>query len=99
MVEISDKEIRGTLSSANRFMLNFGSSLVMGVGPFVSFQVLSYMLLVLPICYFVACWFVPETPYYYLKQGKVDAARKSLAMLTGNGDEKVRVIMYRRKIS
>lgn len=92
MAEIADKEIRGTLSSANRFMFSFGSCIVVAVGPLVSFQTLNWILLVFPISYFVICWFIPESPYYYLKEGKVDAARKALTVLTGIGDEKVCII-------
>ncbi|KAL0841082.1 hypothetical protein ABMA28_014846 [Loxostege sticticalis] len=88
LAEISDKEIRGALSVSSRFMFNLGNFLVMAVGPFVSFYTLNYMLLALPIMYFIACWFIPETPYYSLKEGKVDQARKVLMKLRNYSDEK-----------
>ncbi|XP_075973103.1 facilitated trehalose transporter Tret1-like [Anticarsia gemmatalis] len=87
--EISDKEIRGRLLTVNRFMTSFGNFIVMCVGPFISYKALSSMLLVLPISYFVACCFIPETPYYLLKEGKVEAARQALVKLSGNQDDKV----------
>ncbi|KAH9642136.1 hypothetical protein HF086_007446 [Spodoptera exigua] len=69
--EIADKEIRGTLTAGTRFMFSFGALLMLAIGSFVSYQVLSYFLIALPICYFLACWRIPETPYYLLKEGKV----------------------------
>lgn len=86
-VEIADKEIRGKLSVAIRFMFNFGSFLVVSVGSFVSYTTLNRMLIVLPIGHFVACWFIPETPHFYIKEGKVEAAEKSLQLLHGCKDQ------------
>lgn len=90
--EIADKEIRGNLTLVTRFMFNFGSLLIMSIGPFVSYDTLNYLLLSLPLIFFVACWAIPESPYFYLKEGKVDAARKTLEKLRGNVDEKVFVV-------
>ncbi|KAJ8728020.1 hypothetical protein PYW08_016405 [Mythimna loreyi] len=89
LAEVSDPEIRGRATSSIRYMTNFGSFLIMSVGPFVSYHTISYTLLVLPICYFVACCFIPESPYYLLKKGKFNAARASLVRLSGNKDAKV----------
>ncbi|KAF9806484.1 hypothetical protein SFRURICE_001279 [Spodoptera frugiperda] len=87
--EIADKEIRGTLTAGTRFMFSFGALLMLAIGSFVSYQVLSYFLIVMPICYFLACWRIPETPYYLLKEGKVDIARKELLRLSGSKNEKM----------
>lgn len=81
--EISDKDIRATLQLLTRFAFNFGSLLTMCVGPFLSFSTLNYILLVMPFSYFVACFWIPESPYFYLKEGKVNEARKALATLRG----------------
>lgn len=94
LAEIADKEIRGKLTASIRFTLSFGSFIIMSVGPFMSFNAISYIFLVLPICYFVACSFIPETPYFYLKEGKVNAARASLKRLSGDRDEKVIINIY-----
>ncbi|XP_053607745.1 facilitated trehalose transporter Tret1-like [Plodia interpunctella] len=88
LAEIADKEIRGSLSVLSRFMLNFGSFLTLLIGPFVSYYNLNYMILSLPICYLITCSLVPESPYFYLKEGKVGDARKSLIRLRGNKGEK-----------
>ncbi|KAJ8730225.1 hypothetical protein PYW07_017263 [Mythimna separata] len=87
--EIADKEIRGTLTAITRFMSNFGALLVLSIGSYVSYQVLSYFMIVLPICYFLACLKIPESPYFLLKEGKVDSARKALLRLSGKKNEKM----------
>ncbi|KAL0841081.1 hypothetical protein ABMA28_014845 [Loxostege sticticalis] len=88
LAEISDKDIRGSLTVSLRFMFNFGNFIIIAVGPFVTFYTLNYMLLALPTMYFVACWFIPETPYHSLRVGKVDRARKALMQLRKYSDEK-----------
>lgn len=90
--EISDKDIRATLQLLTRIAFNFGSLLTMCLGPFMSFSTLNYVLLVMPVAYFVACFWIPESPYFYLKEGKVNEAKKALATLRGyNTNGKVRV--------
>lgn len=81
LVEISYKEIRGSLNVVTRFMFSFGSLLVMCVGPFLPYDTLNYCLLALPLTYLVACWWIPESPYYYFKEGRFDNARKELSKL------------------
>ncbi|KAL0841079.1 hypothetical protein ABMA28_014844 [Loxostege sticticalis] len=88
LAEISDKDIRGALTVSSRFMFNLGNFLVIAVGPFVSFNTLNYMLLALPTVYFISCWFIPETPYHSLKDGKVEQARKNLKRLKNYSSEK-----------
>ncbi|XP_063362266.1 facilitated trehalose transporter Tret1-like [Cydia amplana] len=87
--EISDSEVRATLSLFTRVMFNLGSLLVMSVGMFVSYECLNYMLLVLPGAYFVACLWIPESPYYLLKRGRVGEARTALMRLRQRKDEEL----------
>ncbi|XP_013143573.1 PREDICTED: facilitated trehalose transporter Tret1-like [Papilio polytes] len=86
LIEISYKELRGSLNVFTRFTFNFGNLLVMCVGPFLSYSVLNYSLLPLPVIFFLACWWIPESPYYHLKEGRVDAAREELAKLRNSDD-------------
>ncbi|KAM3964350.1 LOW QUALITY PROTEIN: facilitated trehalose transporter Tret1-like [Aphomia sociella] len=88
LAEIADKDNRGTLTVANRFF-SLGIFLSLVIGPFVSFDTINYMTLALPVCYFASCWLIPETPYYYLKEGKVENARIVLTKLKGLKDEKI----------
>ncbi|KAJ8730224.1 hypothetical protein PYW07_017262 [Mythimna separata] len=89
LAEVSDTEVRGSVTSSYRYMRSFGSFLIMLVGPFVSYNTINYLFLVLPVCYFIACCFVPESPYYLLKEGKFEPAKASLVRLSGNKDDKV----------
>lgn len=65
----------------------------MCIGPFVSYTTINYMLLGLPFGYLVACLWIPESPYYCLKEGRVEEARKVLKKIRGCKDEKVSVIL------
>ncbi|KAJ2940159.1 hypothetical protein O0L34_g11724 [Tuta absoluta] len=87
MTELADKEIRGSLSVVQKFMFNFGSLLMMCIGPFVSYNTLNYLLLALPIISFLGCFWLPETPYYYLKEGKDNEAKKVLSKIRKYKDE------------
>ncbi|CAH0667571.1 unnamed protein product [Chilo suppressalis] len=88
LAEISEKEIRGLLTLSSRFMFTVGNFLVMVIGSYVTYDTLNYMLLVLPVMFFIACWFIPETPYFTLKEGKVDTAKRILMKLRKYKDEK-----------
>ncbi|KAM3964351.1 facilitated trehalose transporter Tret1-like [Aphomia sociella] len=88
MAEIADKDIRARLTVGTKFMFNFGNFLVMVIGYYVSYQTLNYMLLVLPICFLLACWWTPETPYFYLKEGKEADAKRVLAKLRNYKNDK-----------
>ncbi|KAG6445904.1 facilitated trehalose transporter Tret1 [Manduca sexta] len=88
LAEIADTEIRGTLSLCTRFTFHLGNLLIMCIGPFVSYETINYLMLPLPFVYFAACWWIPESPYFHLKEGKVDAARRQLVKLKCCKDEK-----------
>ncbi|XP_032522590.2 facilitated trehalose transporter Tret1-2 homolog [Danaus plexippus] len=89
LAEIADKDIRGTLAVGTRFMFNLGSLLVISIGPFLSFSTLNYCILGLPVIFFTACLWIPESPYYYLKKGKVEQARRVLIRLKGEENAEI----------
>ncbi|XP_072932125.1 facilitated trehalose transporter Tret1-like [Epargyreus clarus] len=89
LAEISDKDLRASLSMITRFTFNFGVLVVMSVGPFLSYTLLNWLLLVLPVCFFVACLWIPESPYYHLKEGRVNRAREGLSRLKGKSGEEL----------
>lgn len=93
VTEIADKEIRGALGMVVQVMNNLGSLIVYSIGPFVSYTTLNSILVSIPICYVLACIWIPESPYYYLKEGKLDAARKEFMILRSTKDEKVSIIV------
>lgn len=89
ITEIADKEIRGALGMLVQVMNNFGSLIMYGVGPFVSYTALNTIVFVIPILYVALCIWLPESPYYHLKDGRVAAARKEFMVIKGTKDEKV----------
>lgn len=89
LTEIADKEIRGALGMLVQVMNNLGGLSVYGLGPFVSYVSLNSMVLFLSVLYAVICLWVPESPYYYLTNGQIDAARKNLKFIKGSKDDKV----------
>ena len=51
-----------------------------------SWRSLIVMLYFFPAILIIAWPFFPESPYYLIKKGKIDAARKSLQRIHGSGD-------------
>ncbi|PZC83004.1 hypothetical protein B5X24_HaOG208871 [Helicoverpa armigera] len=89
VTEIADKEIRGALGMTVQVMNNLGGLTVYSVGPFVSYTTLNCIILIIPICYVLLCLWIPESPYYHLKDGRVEAAKKEFMRLKGTTDETV----------
>ncbi|KAJ0177091.1 hypothetical protein K1T71_007100 [Dendrolimus kikuchii] len=86
LAEIVDKDIRGTTGVCTRFAFNFGNLIVIAIGPFISYEVLNGIMCVPLILYFVLSWRIPESPFYYMKEGKVDSARRAIIALRGHVD-------------
>lgn len=83
--EIAEKEIRGTLGSYFQLMLTIGILASYTLGALIdNMRTLSIISAIMPLIFFAAFFFMPETPVYYLKKGNEDAARKSLVRLRGN---------------
>ncbi|XP_038211791.1 facilitated trehalose transporter Tret1-like [Zerene cesonia] len=87
LTEIADKEIRGALGMLTQVMINGGSLVMYGVGPFVSYTALNSILLSLSVIYALLCLWIPESPYYHLKDGRIDAAKKVFMIIKGTKDE------------
>ncbi|KAJ2946132.1 hypothetical protein O0L34_g5062 [Tuta absoluta] len=88
ITEIADKEIRGALGMLVQVMNNSGQLLVYGIGPFVSYTFLNSIVLTIPIVYVLACCWIPESPYYHLKDGRMEQAKKEFMVIKGTKDEK-----------
>ncbi|CAH1645640.1 unnamed protein product [Spodoptera littoralis] len=87
--EIADKDVRGTLAVITGFMFKFGTLLTMILGPFLPYETLNQVMLVLPFLFCAMCYWIPETPYFLLKNNNLEGARSSLRILRGYKDEKV----------
>ena len=93
ITEIADKEIRGALGMTVQVMNNFGSLLVYSIGPFVTYTTLNWIIMIIPICYVLLCSWIPESPYYHLKDGRIEAAKKEFMRLKRNHDERVSIVI------
>ncbi|TGZ37272.1 facilitated trehalose transporter Tret1 isoform X1 [Temnothorax longispinosus] len=83
--EISESEIRGALGSYFQLMLTIGILISYVLGDVIdNMWTLSIISAVMPLIFFGAFFFMPETPVYYLKKGNEAAARKSLIRLRGD---------------
>lgn len=85
--EIADKEIRGILGSFIKLMSTFGELYARAIGPFVSYDVLSYSCMLINIAFFLSFVWMPESPYYLLMKNKQDEAMKNLKRLKCNATE------------
>nr|XP_053607935.1 facilitated trehalose transporter Tret1-like isoform X2 [Plodia interpunctella] len=88
VTEIADKEIRASLGMLIQVMNNLGCLLIYGIGPFVSYTALNSIIVTIPIVYGLCCLWIPESPYYHLKDSRTDEARKVFIYLKGRRDEK-----------
>ncbi|XP_018396522.1 PREDICTED: facilitated trehalose transporter Tret1-like isoform X1 [Cyphomyrmex costatus] len=84
--EVADVEIRGALGTLIAVNVFTGSLFTCSIGPWVSYHVLTGILLAVPI-FFVACfsWF-PETPAFLAARGRRAEATRSLAFFKGIRD-------------
>ncbi|XP_026808862.1 facilitated trehalose transporter Tret1-like [Rhopalosiphum maidis] len=74
--EIAGVDIRGALGSVFTIQLSGGVLFEVIIGPYVSYHTLNATSAVVPVLFFAAFIWVPESPYYLLKVGRpADAAR------------------------
>lgn len=85
--EIADKEIRGSLGSFIKLMVTFGELYAHAVGPFVSYECLAYVCLVIPLVFFLTFAWMPESPYFLLMRNQNERAMTSLRKLKRNASE------------
>ncbi|KAI5724087.1 facilitated trehalose transporter Tret1-like [Diaphorina citri] len=81
--EISGAKCRGALSTFFIGMLNTGILLEYTVGPYVDYDTLAYVSLVIPVVFLMTFIWMPESPYFLIMKGRDVDARKSLFWLRG----------------
>lgn len=89
LTEIADKEVRGALGMVVQVMINLGALAMYGIGPFVSYNVLNSFVATLPIFNMLVCLWIPESPYYHLKDDRYAEAKKEFMIIKGCKDSKV----------
>lgn len=85
--EISEPEVRGALSTVFQIMMMGGVWFVFFVGSLVDYYSLTYILSALPILLACVLFYIPESPYWYVKQGRHNDAVKSLCWLRSTSQE------------
>lgn len=91
LAEIANIQVRGALSTMFIGFLNFGMFYGYIIGPFVSYMVLNFAILAIPLVFLATFFFFPESPYYLIMKGKEEKARKSLMAyrhVTNKDDER-----------
>lgn len=81
--EIAEKDIRGTLGSFFQLFVTCGIMLSYILGYGISVKMFTVLVTTIPIIFFTAFAFQPETPMYRLKQKDEKEARYSLKRLRG----------------
>ncbi|XP_060531090.1 facilitated trehalose transporter Tret1-like [Cylas formicarius] len=84
--EISDPKIRGFLTATIAIAAITGTLFINVLGSFTDIFVSSLVCALIPIIHAAAFVLVPESPYYHIKQGNYDAAKRSLQALRGRND-------------
>ncbi|KAF5270584.1 hypothetical protein FQR65_LT05482 [Abscondita terminalis] len=84
--EISQKEHRGGLCSMLSIGLVLGTILMYSIGPFVSYTTLAIFCASIPIVYIVAFSFMPDSPYYLIKNNQRQNAMVALTYLASTDD-------------
>lgn len=86
--EIAVTEIRGSLGNTMVLVLVSGILFVYVVGALVSWVWTSIICGVIPVIFFVAMFFMPESPRYLLMKGRREDAASSLKWLRGASSTK-----------
>jgi MFS family permease len=81
--EIAEPSIRGALGSLQQLVATLGVLFVTVVGKYVTWRVLSGILLVFPTLMAVWMFFMPESPVFLISKGRRDDAKKALLFLRG----------------
>ncbi|XP_050498213.1 facilitated trehalose transporter Tret1-like [Diabrotica virgifera virgifera] len=84
--EVANPSVRGTWGNAVSFSLYFGEFMITVIGSYVSVRKASYIGIPICLLFFSLFSFMPESPYFYIKKGQEDDAKKSLRFLKGKSD-------------
>ncbi|KAK5641090.1 hypothetical protein RI129_009637 [Pyrocoelia pectoralis] len=82
--EIASKDIRGILGVIPAFTSIIGVIAVYSIGPFVSYITLASICVIFPLLQLFSLLFAPNSPYFLLKNGREEDAKKNLVRLCGS---------------
>ncbi|XP_022184081.1 facilitated trehalose transporter Tret1 [Nilaparvata lugens] len=84
IAEIAEDKLRGALGSVIELFLSAGFMIEYCAGPFLSYNNLILVSVILPILFIITFIWMPESPHYLLASGRRTDAAKSLRWLRGN---------------
>ncbi|GJQ66060.1 hypothetical protein Trydic_g4146 [Trypoxylus dichotomus] len=87
VAEISTPHVRGTWGGAMMIFVFFGQFFVNTLGYYCDIPTTAWILIIVPVTFFLTFVFMPETPYHYLLKGDRDAAIKSLKRLRDSKED------------
>lgn len=89
--EVADVKIRGALGTLIAVNVFTGSLLMVSIGPWVSYEILGSVALLIPLIFVIVFLCFPESPYYLAAKGKHQEAMGVLSFFKGIDDrEEVR---------
>uniref|UniRef100_A0A1I8MD12 Major facilitator superfamily (MFS) profile domain-containing protein n=1 Tax=Musca domestica TaxID=7370 RepID=A0A1I8MD12_MUSDO len=81
--EIATDDVRGAVGSLMNLFIVSGILYVYAIGPYVSYVVMQWCCLAVPIVFVVCYLFMPESPYHLAAKARKEEALKSLQFLRG----------------
>ncbi|KAL4708589.1 hypothetical protein ACJJTC_014197 [Scirpophaga incertulas] len=82
--EIASTEVRGSLGTILQIMCALGFVIMMSVGPFVSYLRTNIFCLSLISVALIPALFLPESPYFLYRKGRITESMKVLTYLRGS---------------
>ncbi|CAG9769072.1 unnamed protein product [Ceutorhynchus assimilis] len=83
--EIGKSHNRGMLFTTTSISINLGALLSYCVGPYTSIQVFNLIIFAIALVgFFGTLLYVPESPYFLLQKGRIEAARQSIEIFKGS---------------
>ncbi|XP_046987456.1 facilitated trehalose transporter Tret1-like [Schistocerca americana] len=83
LCEIADTDVRGTLIVIHYFLMQCGYLLVYSIGPYLSVTTVALICASIPIIFVLTFIWMPESPYFFLKQRREAEAVKCLERFKG----------------
>ncbi|XP_015180778.1 PREDICTED: facilitated trehalose transporter Tret1-2 homolog [Polistes dominula] len=87
--ETADPGLRGILVGSSFAAYSFGILSVYAFGAFLKWNVVAFCSIVLPILAFFSLMFLPESPIWLIRQGKIEKAKDALLWLRGGDIEQM----------
>ncbi|KAI5704014.1 hypothetical protein M8J76_005437 [Diaphorina citri] len=97
--EILDTNIRGVCFTLLPLFLNSGHLVEFVLGPLLTYETFAYLNLVVPIVFLLSCFFLFESPYYYIYINNDHKANTIFSKIKASYDykeikEKIKIVKY-----